>query len=114
LCAGSGPEPAGSHPRSAECGDLGDESRDRLLDLGGSLIEVTLDSLLPYDHPCWGPPTGLIRDPRCNDDSTTSRSGRGAGWSEGLVMARSALRRRVLSVEAGPNAGFRCAYGDGP
>ncbi len=58
---GMGPEPAGSHPRTKECGGVGDVTRDGVVDMGGSLTEAVLDDFEPYAGP-WSS-RNVLRDP---------------------------------------------------
>lgn len=110
-CPGAGIEPAGSHPASPSCGGLGDESRDGILDLGGSLTEALRDDLRPYDDPCWTiAGGGISRDPVCQVGSITW-SARGGYWNGG--QARTAAPFRSSFTAARPSGGFRCAYPGG-
>ena len=111
ACNATGPEPVGSHAPSKACNGLGDESRDGVLDLGGSVSELTSDSFVAYDDPCWGGP-GIVQDPDCHSDTMHSTVSRGGDWAEGLSLANSALRSRVLPNEASEVRGFRCVYED--
>jgi formylglycine-generating enzyme required for sulfatase activity len=111
-CAGQGIEPAGSHPRTAECQGLGDVSRDEVLDLAGSLVEALRDKFRPFDAACWQA-TGVALDPLCADDSASSHAGRGSYWNGGLATTAAPLRRVFVDGSAGE--GFRCAFpGSGP
>jgi formylglycine-generating enzyme required for sulfatase activity len=113
TCPGAGVEPVGSHPITEGCPGGGDVSRDGVLDLGGSVAELTQDSFRTFDSPCWGPP-GINTDPHCVDGGTTSVTQRGASFSAGLLNTRAALRQRMSASLANPNVGFRCVYEDAP
>lgn len=102
-----GIQPVGSHPAGPECGGLGDESRDGVLDLGGSVVEAMRDALQPFDAPCWSEPDGLRVDPSCTADSP-ARSARGGFWNGGLQATAAPFR--VAFAPQRPSQGFRCAY----
>jgi formylglycine-generating enzyme required for sulfatase activity len=114
-CNPAGPQPAGSHPLSKDCTApetpgvaLGDVSRDGVLDLGGSMMEVVLDSYVEYSAPCWSE-GGTMRDPVCVDSSTIARSARGSSWAMGMALAQGAMR--MSSQPLGNNSqGLRCVY----
>jgi formylglycine-generating enzyme required for sulfatase activity len=105
-CSGAGPEPVGSHQANGTCG--GDVSRDGVLDLGGSVGEVVLDSFEAYTGPCWAG-LGILADPLCNGPASTEHSRRGGDWSSGVLIASAAFRQETPSVGAN-SEGFRCAY----
>jgi hypothetical protein len=109
-----GIEPAGSHPTSAACGGLGDQSRDGILDLGGSVSEVLLDNFQPYDAACWTlSGGGVLVDPVCQVAGSVQFSLRGGNWNGG--QARTAAPFRDAANADRPTEGFRCAYpGGGP
>ncbi len=114
-CPGSTPEPAGSHPASDDCaGGIGDESRDGVLDLGGSMSEYCDDKLADYDAPCWAR-KGVFVSPRCEEATTERRAVRGGNWLSGLGVARVSLRFGSNSGADGSlldSRGVRCAYVD--
>jgi formylglycine-generating enzyme required for sulfatase activity len=110
-CSGRGPEPVGAHEPRPECGGLGDVSLDGVLDLGGGMSELTQDRFLAYDHECWG--EGLLIDPQCVSDDSSSRTYRGGNWTDGQSLAQSALRHRHFSG-GDFRRGFRCVYPDQP
>jgi formylglycine-generating enzyme required for sulfatase activity len=116
-CTGRGVEPAGSHPISASCdpnGDAhGDVSRDGILDLGGSLSEVTRDAARAYDAACWHS-DGIAEDPVCVDSTTVQRIERGGSWDAGTFNAHAALRRVASTTIGSATSGFRCTYEDTP
>jgi formylglycine-generating enzyme required for sulfatase activity len=103
--AGSGPEAIGSHQPSAACNGLGDESRDGVLDMAGSLSEALLDELAGYGEPCWS--GGILHDPVCSQAASNLPAQRGDSWSGGLGDAWVVLRHEY-APSAG--AGFRCVY----
>jgi formylglycine-generating enzyme required for sulfatase activity len=110
-CPGAGPERAGSHKGSPAC--PGDVSRDGVLDLAGSLREMTRDALAAYDSACWSA-AGILVDPECSSNDL-SFVVRGGDWSAGLFNAHAALRDVGHAAVVRPtNAvlGFRCVYPD--
>jgi formylglycine-generating enzyme required for sulfatase activity len=109
TCSGEGPQTVGSHPVTASC-PIGDVSRDGVLDLGGSLEELQLDTNHSYSDLCWQH-EGVPLDPVCHDDLIPTHIERGADFSAGLEVALSALRR-YASTDGGNTLGFRCAYLD--
>ncbi len=112
ACPGLGPEPVGSHPSTPQCGNIGDTSRDDVVDLAGSMSEMVRDGFLRYDHPCWAA-AGILQDPMCSDLQVTSlHIQRGGNWSAGPANAHSAMRNSV-SAQGTIAAGFRCVYLDG-
>ena len=118
ACEGSsGVEPAGSHPWDPACGVRGggDESRDHILDLAGSLTEMVEDVEGPYDGPCWTTP-GVFFDPACLRGTETARVLKGANFSAGVGALTNAGRRwlstQVSATAQSPTYGFRCAYVD--
>jgi formylglycine-generating enzyme required for sulfatase activity len=109
VCPDSGVEPPGSHPASPACGGIGDESRDGVLDLGGSLTEAMRDSLKPYDADCWSVKGGgLLTDPFCDDPGSVLHAVRGGNWNGG--QARTAVPFRSSFNANRPTSGLRCAY----
>ena len=111
ACPGETLEPGGSHAAAASCDGRGDESRDGILDLAGSLIEHTRDRFVAYDHPCWQT-EALLRDPTCPEATTTSAAARGASWLDNFQEARGAMRQEI--GVAATTVGFRCVYEDQP
>lgn len=107
---GKGPEPAGSHA-GTRC-VVSDVSIDGILDLGGSLSEMTADGGQSYTDACWAGP-GLRTDVECMDSKIAAgRTGRGGDWSGGRFLLASGLRRFVPVPAI--ISGFRCAYADSP
>ncbi len=107
ACPRGAVEPAGSHD-GRDCTD-GDVSRDRVQDLGGSLLEHVRDDFLPVSQ-CRT--VGIAADPICRGGAR--RLFKSADFTSGLLRARSALRA-VGNVEATDLQGFRCVYpGDAP
>lgn len=104
-CPGSDIEPVGSHTGSPDC-PLGDVSRDGLLDMAGSLSEVTLDNYRPYEHKCWTA-RGTWLDPLCRDADATLHTLRGSYFSASFATAMLVIRSQAAS---GATVGFRCAY----
>ena len=112
-CPGSGAEPVGSHPKSPDCPGGGDVSRDGVLDLGGSISELTLDSFAGYDQDCWRF-AGVARDPQCAVAGSNTHVSRGGQWVEGFGFATVALRYSNPPVETFEGLGLRCVYEDTP
>lgn len=110
VCPGLGPEKVGAHRPSSECQDLGDISRDGVLDMAGSLIELTRDHLEPYDDACWKPNQGVLRDPECITPEK-DHVARGSAWETGMALVHPARRSQDA---ISPSEGFRCAYEDSP
>jgi formylglycine-generating enzyme required for sulfatase activity len=107
-CDGRGAEPVASHLPREEC-VMGDVSRDEIVDLGGSLGELTADKAHSYEGPCWNF-EGVALDPICVDDSVSAHVVRGGTWASGRALAASAYR---FLYDASPVHGFRCVYRDG-
>jgi formylglycine-generating enzyme required for sulfatase activity len=110
-CAGAGPESVGSHPPSAACGGLGDETRDGVLDMAGSLREMTDDSVAAYDDlaDCWQP-DGILVEPRCSKPEEHTFIARGVHWSTNPTYLPMAMRFNFLEEGISSEVGFRCAY----
>ncbi len=107
-CTGSGIEPVGSHLASADCGGLGDESRDGILDLGGSVTEALRDDIRTYDAECWRKQGGgILVDPVCSVD-VFDHSCRGGSWNSGLFTAASPFRYACSAQSF--TTGVRCVY----
>jgi formylglycine-generating enzyme required for sulfatase activity len=110
-CSGEGVEPAGSHLPTPGCGNLGDESRDGVLDLAGSLTEVVADSFVPYGAACWQRGAGALPNPICTDSSALFQVSRGGNWNGGMSVAAAPFRHSASTQR--PSSGFRCVYQDG-
>jgi formylglycine-generating enzyme required for sulfatase activity len=107
-CKGSPLDHAGSHTSSSACaaGGPADESRDGVLDLGGSLREIVLDGYHEYSEPCWSW-AGFATDPLCSiagDGAAT----KGAAWDDAL--ASPSIARHLAAMPPFDDMGFRCAY----
>ena len=103
-------EPVGSHvAKPADCPGGGDVSRDGILDLGGSVSELTADDFAPVAT-C--NQVGLAVDPLCRRDGRGPVVSKGADWSAGLRRTRSAFRESGVSDSA--TQGFRCVYPEVP
>lgn len=107
VCERSLVEPAGAHSASPEsCPGGGDVSRDGVLDLGGSLTEFTRDSFTSVAE-CFAP--WLSFDPVCMRSDSGAIVKKGADWTAGLAVTRSAYR--LIGVPRGGSTdGFRCVY----
>lgn len=105
-------EPAGSHVAAASaCPGGGDVSIDGVVDLGGSLSELTLDRFRPVSE-CFG--TGLLFDPVCGDSGTTGPFLlKGTDWTAGLGRTRAAYRTEAIGKGWAQSSGFRCVYPEG-
>lgn len=102
------PEAVGSHV-STRCPDGGDVSRDGIVDLGGSLVELTSDRFVPVVE-CG--PSGVRLDPTCSDGPSHVVT-KSTDWTAGLGTTRAAFRSKATAGELeGNNAqeGFRCVY----
>jgi hypothetical protein len=108
LCPDAGPEAVGSHPISAACKNTGDESRDSILDLGGSVREICRGVPVPYDRGCLKG-SGIFEDPVCTDTMDAPYTSRGTDWSSGLSTSLAGLR---AYVGVGSGTGFRCVYSE--
>jgi formylglycine-generating enzyme required for sulfatase activity len=106
-------EPAGSHvAESSPCPGGGDVSRDGIVDLGGSLAELTRDHFRPVPE-CL--PAGLLFDPVCVVGSTaTTYVVKGTDWSAGLARTRAAYRNELSATSVFSTIGFRCVYPEPP
>ncbi|MCA9643608.1 MAG: SUMF1/EgtB/PvdO family nonheme iron enzyme [Polyangiaceae bacterium] len=112
LCeATEGLEPAGSHPPTESCNGLGDISRDGVLDLGGSLSELLLDSAQSFEDECWKM-QGTAVDPLCSADGGLIAL-RGGNFSTGPKLAAAAVRGDWSKNTWASSIGARCAYPDG-
>jgi formylglycine-generating enzyme required for sulfatase activity len=108
-CAGSGIEAVGSHADSATCSGLGDQTRDGVFDLGGSLTENLSDAFQRFDEVCWTiPGGGVLINPVCEVSNAVNFSCRGGNWNGGL--ARAATPFRYSCNPQRPTEGLRCVY----
>jgi formylglycine-generating enzyme required for sulfatase activity len=103
------PEPVGSHAVDCPGGGSGDVSVDGILDLGGSLVELTSDHFARVVECA---PLGLAIDPTCThaNGHVVTKS---TDWTAGLGTTRAAFRSPATAGEdSGANAleGFRCVY----
>jgi hypothetical protein len=105
-------ENAGSHVPSVSCDGLGDQSRDGVLDLAGSLTEILRDDLVEYTDDCWGRGVGIVRDPACASALPADHAARGTYFSESLGSAWLVLRKGISGSDIAATVGFRCAYDD--
>jgi formylglycine-generating enzyme required for sulfatase activity len=104
-CARRTPEPAGSHD-GRNCSGGGDVSRDKILDMAGSLLEYTSDGFAPVGA-CL--PPGVLHDPQCPPQGAIWVL-KGANWTSGYGAARRAIRAKVSQSDS--TGGFRCAYSE--
>jgi formylglycine-generating enzyme required for sulfatase activity len=80
-----------------------------IVDLAGNLNEMTLDSWLPQNDPCWSSP-GVQMDPFCTASSSNLHAVRGGGWLALGSLMEAAFRRAIPATKVvGPDGGFRCA-----
>ena len=106
-CPRSAVEPAGSHVAGAEaCPGGGDVSRDGIVDLGGSLAELTADAFTPVAE-CYS--SSLAFDPVCDVPGANVFVRKGTDWTAGLARTRSAERGLASDGERSTD-GFRCVY----
>lgn len=103
-----GIEPVASHLASESCGGVGDQSRDGVIDLGGSVSEMTLDNARAYSHECWAG-SGILRDPQCVDTGGLI-SLRGGNFTTGAKVATAALRSDWSKSGWSGGIGGRCVY----
>jgi len=111
ACArfGSGTEAVASHTDPRACEGLADVSLDGVADLAASVEELVVGGARPYDDACWRE-AGLLRDPVCDDPTSSAKVSRGTGWSSSFESAITPLRRFFASNS--PGSGFRCAYSE--
>lgn len=108
LCpTAAGIAPVGSHLTSESCG-VGDQSRDGVLDLGGSVSEFTLDNARAYSQNCWSGP-GILRDPQCVEAGGLVTE-RGGSFTKGPQNSTAALRVNGSKLHVSPGVGGRCVY----
>jgi formylglycine-generating enzyme required for sulfatase activity len=110
LCRGAaddvGPLPVGTHRMTkGRCDDLGDETAEGVLDLGGNVSEWTRDAVTSFTDPCWG--VGLRIDPVCENKKSTARISRGSNWANSFGTSLAASRYNFIAVSF---VGFRCVY----
>jgi len=99
-------EPAGSHIGSGgTCPGGGDVSRDGIVDLGGSLAELTADDFRPVAE-CF--PSGLLFDPKCVVTGRGPFVRKGTDWTAGAARTRAAYRGESTGLDV--TGGFRCVY----
>ncbi len=96
---------------SSGCGGLSDTTRDGFMDMTGNLTELTLDSYVGYDAPCWSG-AGVLDNPHCVDDSVETITMRGAAYDVTGLIRQLAVRRQGLRTAAIEYIGFRCVYPD--
>lgn len=100
---------AGGHPKDVTL--LG------VRNLAGNLSEWAGDRFYAdYSDPCWGKPTALVEDPRCDLEASrllTAVTARGGSWSNLEIQARAVSRTAKIAtaqhLEWAPDVGFRCA-----
>lgn len=108
TCGHGALEPVGSHVMStAMCSGGGDVSRDGIVDLGGSLSELTRDGANNVSV-CAG--KGLAHDPECPPmfGSSSTFVTKGGDFTAGLLRARSGFRSH--DAAGSYLFGFRCVY----
>ena len=99
-------EPAASHVGGVTgCPGTGDVSRDGIVDLGGSLAEMTADIFRPVAE-CF--PGGLLFDPLCVVSGGGALVEKGTDWTAGLARTRAAYRGQFTGPSS--TSGFRCVY----
>ena len=107
MCPRGPIEPVGSHVARPElCPGGGDVSRDGILDLGGSLFELTSDDFVPVQG-CGQ--LGLAVDPSCVINGLGPVVLKSADWTAGIERTRSAFRTPATTGESSTQ-GFRCVY----
>lgn len=105
-CSPEGPEPVASHVGSIDCS--GDVSRDKVLDLNGSVAELVADSTANFSDDCWASQTAsaILENPVC--EGATGHMARGAAWDFTVGDAPLPVRRQFLELDT--SYGFRCVY----
>jgi len=106
TCGTSGPREVGAFTGADGCMPA-DVSRDGLVDLAGNLAEMTRDSTLPYDDPCWASPA-VLRDPFCESSAIVTHVSRGGSWSGKLEKEPAVIRTTAFTDT--DFTGFRCVY----
>lgn len=101
----TGPEPVGSHV-GRDCSGRGDVSRDGILDLGGSLGELTSDVFVSVRE-CGQ--RGFTLDPHCDDGKGGALVTKSTDWTAGLGTTRAAFRDAAVGGGSAVQ-GFRCVY----
>ncbi|NOU29757.1 MAG: formylglycine-generating enzyme family protein [Polyangiaceae bacterium] len=102
-------EPVGSHPGNASC--LGDVTPRGIVDLGGSLSELTRDRFASAGQ-AWS--IGLARDP-VSVAPIANFVAKGGNFSAGVELTRPAYRDEVAQTLRASIQGFRCVYrGESP
>ena len=110
ACRGGSAEPVGSHVGAPEsCPGGGDVSRDGIVDLGGSLSEMTSDDFMRVVE-CGQ--IGLAIDPTCIIDGRGPVVSKSTDWTSGLGRTRAAFRGPATLSESATQ-GFRCVYPEG-
>lgn len=100
---------AGGHPKDVTL--LG------VRNLAGNLSEWAGDRFYAaFTDPCWGNPTTLVENPRCDLEASrllTAAPARGGSWSDIELFSRSIARVPKVAtaehLEWAPSVGFRCA-----
>lgn len=102
-------EPAGAHRGKASC--AGDVTAEGILDLGGSLSELTRDRFASAGA-AW--PPGVARDP-VSVEPVVDFVAKGGNFSAGTELTRPAYRDEVARTLRSYIQGFRCVYrGESP
>lgn len=108
VCKGERLEPVGSHRPKASCVGGGDLSVDGLLDLGGSVQELTSERMSSAADCAkqWGP--GIEESGTCIGPDGPKTLAKGGDFSAGFNISASALRHPVQGVAS--TVGFRCVH----
>ena len=110
LCPPVGIEPIGSHPIGDGCRGTGDVSRDGVVDMGGSVAELTRDRLFSYADACWQT-RGVATEPTCTQGEGPF-SVRGGSWTQSALLLRGSIRGSTHYADF--VTGIRCIYEDAP
>ncbi len=106
-CPRRGVEPAASHVAGGDaCPGGGDITPDGVVDLAGSLAELTADDFAPIGT-CW--PGGLAIDPTCIVNGRGPFVAKSIDWTAGLLATHAAGRSPTSGRESS-FVGFRCVY----
>jgi formylglycine-generating enzyme required for sulfatase activity len=99
---GAGPQPVDARADTDVTPVIG------VIGMIGGLMEHTLDSALPYDHPCWD--ANGVQDPACLEVSAPRHVARGGAWYFTPQHTLATQRLPLVGNKEYRYLGFRCAY----
>jgi formylglycine-generating enzyme required for sulfatase activity len=105
-CSDDPPGPVGVGNVSAAGFDVTPGDGGGVVDLGGNVAELVLDSFAPYAANCWL--AASLADPACTTQTTDQRGNRGGFYSATLLGLFSATRDVTPTGEYASELGFRC------